>query len=35
VRSDNLSIELLSLAVEARDASAADVTHKCIVDETD
>lgn len=35
VRSDNLSLELLSLAVEARDASAGDVTPKCVTDESD
>lgn len=35
VRSDNLSLDLLSLAVESRDAAADDVMPTCVTDESD
>jgi hypothetical protein len=35
IRSDNLSLELLSLSVEARDAAADEVAPKCVTDESD
>jgi hypothetical protein len=35
VRSDNLSLELLSLAVEARDAAPGEAAPKCVTDESD
>ncbi len=35
VRSDNLSLDLLSLAVESRDAAAGDVAPTCVTDESD